>query len=205
MHTPQRPAKVLQYQDIKETIENVPDNTDQFLFAISYANGTRVSEAMGVTAEDITWNNDFVYVRTKVLKKRTKKELWRNPPISRTKEKWLANIILSHAMPVKAKWEQNKNEEIVLGNPVPAAPKLIRYCVRTAQRRFDHYFKCTSHSFRHTRATHCIVLFGMNMHMVVDFFRVSPRASMEWAMRYGHLETKDIEKHWDKSEVKVNE
>ena len=199
----QRQATILDYELVKETILNMPDKTDQFMLAVSYANGTRVSEVIPITTSDIDFTDKFVYVYTKVLKKRKQKNVLRGPPISRTKEKWLADIILSYLAPKKAEWEQARNKALSTNSPVPPPLKLIDYGVRTAQRRFDKYFRCTAHSIRHTRATHCLNIFGMSMRMVLEFFKISPRGSGEWIMRYGHLDTKEIEKHWEQSEVNV--
>lgn len=169
-----RPPIVFSYEEIKRLILAIDDKQDQFLFATSYANGTRIHEIIGIKAGDISWTDEFVYITTPVLKKRGNIPL-RAPPIIRTKEAWLANIIIDFV--------QEKTG------------KLIHLSVRTAQRRFDKYFNCTSHSFRHTRATHCFTVLKMSSRMVAEYFRLSPRGMGQWVMTYGHLDRGDMEEH----------
>lgn len=162
------------YHELKERLQAIPDMQDRFMLAVSYANGTRVSEALAVKAEDIDVTENFVYISTPVLKKR-KGLIYRAPPISRQLEEWLAKI--------------------VVGYSAGKSGRLIGYSKRTAQRRFDQYFGCTSHSFRHTRATHCFTVLKMSSRMVAEYFKLSPRGLTDWIMRYGHLDRADIEHH----------
>lgn len=170
-----REAIAMSYRYIKQGIKAIDSPQDQFLMAVSYANGTRVSEALKVRDSDIEIKERFVYITTPVLKKRGPIVPKRAPPISRELESWLTNIIIGYS----------KGKE----------GKLIRYGKRTAQRRFDQYFGCTSHSFRHTRATHCFKHFGMTMEKVRLYFRISPRSLADWIVRYGHLDRTDLEAH----------
>jgi integrase len=71
--------------------------------------------------------------------------------------------------------------------------RLIDYGIRTAQRRFEKYFGCTSHSFRHTRATHCFRHLGFSERFIQEYFKISPTTLVEWCERYGHVNTKDLE------------
>lgn len=145
------------------------------MLAVSYANGTRVSEVVGIVSGNVNWNDEFVYITTPVLKKRYYVTPSRAPPISRKGEPWLADIIIGY---VEGK-----------------EGKLISYGKRTAQRRFDKYFDCTAHSFRHTRATHCILNLNMGMRLIADYFKLSPKGLSDWVMRYGHLDREDQEEH----------
>ena len=146
------------------------------MFAVSYANGTRISEVLGLRASDVEVGEDFIYIQTPVLKKRKwKGKMYRAPPISIKGETWLADIIAGYVGGKEG--------------------KLISYSKRTAQYRFDEYFDCTSHSFRHTRAMHCFRVLGMSMEKVGLYFRLSPRGLTDWIMRYGHLDATDLEQH----------
>jgi integrase len=64
-----RKAKVFSYEEIKAGLLSIPDQQDQFMLAASYANGTRISEVIGVKRSDVSWNPQFVYIQTPVLKK----------------------------------------------------------------------------------------------------------------------------------------
>lgn len=160
-----------EYDDIMNHILSIGDKADRFLFAVSYANGTRISEALGVRAEDIRVDKGFLFIETTVLKKR-RPGIVRAPPIWIAGEPWLA--------------------EIILGYVAGRRGRLIHYSKRTAQRRFDSCFDCTSHSFRHTRATHCFLVLGLSMEMVRLYFRLSPRGLTDWIVRYGHLDMEDL-------------
>jgi len=166
------------YKAVKEGILSISNPMDRFLFAVSYANGTRVSEALSIKASGIEANKEFVYITTPVLKKRFRQLTYRAPPISRSGEEWLADLLLGY---IKGR----------TGN-------LITFSKRTAQRRFNQYFECTSHSFRHTRATHCITVLGMSMRMIAEYFKISPMALSDWVMRYGYLDRRDLETHLGK-------
>lgn len=183
----QRKPTIFSYDEVKEKLLygiTVPE--DLFMLAVSYANGTRVSEMVGIRRGDIEWNDRFLYVSTPVKKKRTDLDVRRAPPINRRYEKeyprqaepegWLADIIISYAVV----WDR---------------PLLIPYGVRTAQRRFEKYFGCTSHSFRHTRVTHCFTRLGMDMRQVTEYFRIEPRTIPDWVVRYGHLDRRALEEH----------
>ena len=165
---------VLSYNHIRDAICSICDKEDRFMLAVAYANGCRVGEIVQVVAEDIEIKGDFVYVATPVLKKRARFVPKRAPPIYRKLEGWLVDIVLGYA--------EGKQG------------RLVSYGIRTAQRRFEKYFECTSHSFRHTRATHCFTLFGMSMREVAEFFMISEKALADWCMRYGHLERSALEK-----------
>lgn len=171
----QRGPIAFSYSDIKNRLTSMPNTEDRLLFAVSYANGTRVAEAITVKAEDIDITEEFVYITTPVLKKRGETVPKRSPPISRRLEPWLADIII----------------EGVEGKE----GRLIKYSKRTAQRRFEKYFECISHSFRHTRATHCFTVLKMSIRMVAEYFRIAPRTLSDWVMRYGHLDRRDLETH----------
>lgn len=191
-----REAMVFSYEEIKKGLLSIPDQQDQFMLAASYANGTRVGEVVGIKRSDVTWNEQFVYIETPVLKKRKKEKgmVKRAPPINRREivgdngsipEAWLANIIIGYCEgPEPA------------GCLVPRQEKtgrLIDYGVRTAQRRFEKYFHCTSHSFRHTRATHCFQYLKFGERLIQEYFRLSPRGLGDWCSRYGHLNRHDLE------------
>ena len=162
------------YSEIKDHILSIGDEMDKFMFAASYANGTRVSEVLGLRASDVVTGKDFIYIQTPVLKKR-RHDVYRAPPISIKGEYWLAKIINNYVAGKEG--------------------KLITYSKRTAQNRFNEYFDCTSHSFRHTRAMHCFRVLGMSMEKVGLYFRLSPRGLTDWVMRYGHLDSTDLEQH----------
>lgn len=162
------------YDEIRDHILSIGDKDVQFLFAVSYANGTRVSEVLGLRKGDVEITDEFVYVKTPVLKKR-RGDVYRAPPIYIKGEPWLANIIINYV----------KGRE----------GTLINYSKRTVQRRFDEYFDCTSHSFRHTRATHCFTVLGMSERLIAEYFRISPASLADWIMRYGHLIREDMQSH----------
>ena len=164
------------YIEIKNHILSISDKTDRFMFACSYGNGTRISEVLGLRTADIEIGDEFIYIQTPVLKKRNwKGKMYRAPPISIKGEAWLAEIIIDYV----------SNREGLL----------IPYSKRTAQYRFDEFFDCTSHSFRHSRAMHCFRVLGMSMEKVGLYFRLSPRGLTDWIMRYGHLDSTDLEQH----------
>lgn len=162
------------YDEIRNHLLSIGDKDMQFLFAVSYANGTRVSEVIGLRASDVEITDEFVYVKTPVLKKR-RNDVFRAPPIYIKGEPWLANIIINYVA--------NREGE------------LISYSKRSIQRKFNEYFDCTSHSFRHTRATHCFTVLGMSERLIADYFRISPASLADWIMRYGHLIREDMQSH----------
>lgn len=174
----QRAPVAFAYDEVKNMILSIGDKTDRFVLAVCYANGCRVSEVLGVRAEDIELTDEFVYIETPVLKKRKlttgKGIMKRAPPISRKGEAWLTELILDYAAGKRG--------------------SLVPYSKRTIQRRFDQYCDCTSHSFRHTRASHCLKHLGYSMEQVSMYFRLSPRGLTDWILRYGHLSMSDLEK-----------
>lgn len=180
-----REAVAFSYEEIKEGLLAINDDLDQFMLSASYANGTRVGEIIGISTGDIEATDEFVYLSTPVLKKRKPVLMHRAPPINRRYKR------TSPRQPEPEGWLA----DIVLGYTVGREGKLIGYSVRTAQRRFEKYFRCTSHSFRHTRATHCFTKLGMSMRMVADYFKIAPRTLSDWVMRYGHLDRQDLEAH----------
>lgn len=163
------------YEEIKNGLLSIPNKEDRFMLAVSYANGTRVSEVIGIKKGDIDVTDEFISIATPVKKKRGNVVPLRAPPISKKLEPWLADIIVDYV-------KENNGA-------------LISYSKRTAQRRFEKYFHCTSHSFRHTRATHCFTKLRMSMRMVAEYFRIAPVTLNDWVMRYGHLDKQDIEQH----------
>ena len=173
------------YGEIRRGLEKISNKEDQFMLAVSYANGTRVSEVVGIRASDVEVSKEFVFVITPVFKKRTGIVPHRSPPISRVGEKWLTDILVSYSKGKRG--------------------KLISYSKRTAQRRFDEYFGCTSHSFRHTRAAHCLRILGMSMMKIQVYFGLSPKGLTDWITRYGHLDREDLEEHLRKRFEKKEE
>lgn len=188
--TKQKPI-AFSYEGIKRRILAVGNKMDRFMFAVSYANGTRVSEILNLCANDIDIDEEFIYIQTPVRKKR-RNDVYRAPPISRKGEPWLAYIISNYV----------KDYEGELSEYV-----LITYSKRTAQRRFEEFFDCTSHSFRHTRVTHCFTVLGMSERLIAEYFRISPSSLGDWIMRYGHLNRKDLKAHlkqnFAKEEIKT--
>lgn len=171
----QRAPTTFTYKEIKNGILSVGNKEDRFLLSIAYGNGCRVGEITNITRGDVDWNDEFVYVTTPVLKKRYYVTPSRAPPISRKGEPWLADLIIGYV--------EGRHG------------RLISYGKRTAQRRFNQYFDCTSHSFRHSRATHCILNLNMSMRLIAEYFKLSPKGLSDWIMRYGHLDREDQEDH----------
>lgn len=175
MNPGQRKPMAFSYEEIKNGLLSIGNAEDRFMLAVSYANGTRVSEVVGLKAVDIDITEEFIYITTPVKKKRYRTELHRAPPISRKGEKWLADLIIRY---VEGK-----------------TGKLISFGVRTAQRRFNSYFGCTSHSFRHTRAMHGLTVLKLSMPKIQAYFKLSPKGLTDWIIRYGHLDREDLEQH----------
>ena len=168
-----REPVVFGYEEVRNLILSIGDRQDRFVLAVAYANGARVGELLGLKAGAVQVDTEWCLVTTPVLKKRGYVPK-RNPPISKAGEPWLYGIIASFV--------QGRDRDDVV----------IPYSKRTIQYRFEKYGGCISHSFRHTRAFHCLTELGMNMEDLLVFFGLSPRGLGHWLTVYGHMSVDNL-------------
>jgi integrase len=194
---PHRKPIVLSYVEMKDLLTNIPVDRDKLFLMIMYANGMRVKEACMIKLNDITWDDEFLYINQPVLKKRKKSYIpTRAPPIDRKKEAWLSEAIIDIVKKPKEGYliqlmEARENGE-KLDNKVGLA---WGYSKRKAQQTADKYAGTISHAFRHARVTHCLTEMHMSLRMLADFFGVSGASLGDWSVRYGHLVVDDMKEH----------
>jgi len=182
-----RPAKVYPYNDLKEIIEGIPDSLDQFLVAVTYATGGRVSEATSLSFNNFEMDGDILRITIPVKKKRrrvrdkdgnlpVKREEYsvlRAPPTSVLQEKWLVDII----------WGWVKRQRL---SPLDDRKAWLP-TIRTAQRRFVDIMDDKPHNMRHNRATHLRKHFDYDMKDLQDFFQLSDKGMLNWMRTYSHV------------------
>lgn len=181
-----RPAQVVLYSTMKEMLLAIPDERERLFFLCTYANGLRIKEACMLEFCDIQWDEKFLLIRSKVLKKRDGSQPIRNSPIPRRQEEWLTSPIIGLA-------------EKLRGGPEDHS-LIWLMTKRTAQRRADKYFGSTAHSLRHNRTSHLMQVYNFQLRDLQEFFRLQPSSVAEWQGRYGHLEKSYLRDKWEAME-----
>lgn len=159
------------YHKLQTIITNLQEEEQQ-ITALAYGTGARVSELNKITPEDITQDEQYMYISCKVLKKRTytdknKKRL----ALIRLDENWLI-------IPIKQLAEKTK----------PFSP-LVPFHRSTIFRKLKTSTGINPHSFRAIRATHLASKFRFTAHQLKQFFGWSSVAPSDF---YVSLNVDDI-------------
>lgn len=177
-----REPTIFLYSTIKDLLLGIEEPRERLVFLCAYANGLRIKEACMLQFSDIQWDDDFLMIRSRVLKKRDGTQPIRNSPISRKAETWLTEPIIE------------------LANRLRSGPEDLTtiwpFSKRTAQTRADKYFGATAHSLRHNRTSHLMTEFNYQLRDLQEFFRLEPASVAEWQGRYGHLEKSYLRDKW---------
>lgn len=165
--------ETISYDQVKETITNIPNTDDQSLAALAYATGSRVSELNKIKKEDFFQEPEgkYLFIWCIVLKKRKKGKTTRKAVV-RMDETWLVTPILN-------KVNSLSNQEEIL---FPYNRMFI----------YRHLIQSTGwnpHGFRKLRATHLRKNFGFDAYQLKDFFEWS---SIEPSGYYVKLDNKEI-------------
>jgi len=168
----EHPEKI-SYEQVKQTITNIPNLNDQCLAALAYATGSRVSELNQIKKKDFFQEPDgkYLFIWCLVLKKRKAGKTTRKAVV-RMDETWLVTPILN-------KVNALVNEEDILFD-------FNRMYI------YRHLIKVTGwnpHGFRKLRATHLRKNFGFDAYQLKDFFEWS---SIEPSGYYVKLDNKEI-------------
>jgi integrase len=178
-----RKPQLFQYAAMQELLLKVPNDRERLFFLCAYANGMRIKEAWLLSFADIQWDNDFLMIRSKILKKKDGKLPTRNSPVSRQTESWLTEPIIELAQ----RFRTGPDDQT----------RIFQLSKRTAQKRADDYFGATAHSLRHNRTSHLMIIYNYQMRDLQEFFGLEPTSIAEWQGRYGHLEKSYLRDKWN--------
>lgn len=156
---------------IKQMLITLPKR-EQTIVALAYGSGARVSELNQIVPEDITYEDNYMNISCKVLKKRKRNEKnQKRIALIRLDETWIIEPI------------QRCLKETELGKP------LVPYNRNTLYRWLIKSTGINPHGFRAIRATH-LAKKGLTAHQLKHFFgwsSISPSDS------YVRLNTDDIQ------------
>lgn len=159
------------YHKLQSIITNLPEEEQQ-IAALAYGTGSRVSELNQITPEDITQDQQYLYISCKVLKKRTYTDKNRKRlALIRLDESWLI-------IPIKQLVNQTK----------PFSP-LVPFHRATIFRKLKKSTGINPHAFRAIRATHLASKFRFTAHQLKQFFCWSSVAPSDF---YVSLNVEDI-------------
>ncbi len=156
---------------IKTIITELPPREQQIV-ALAYATGSRVSELIQITPEDITQDNNYMYISCRVLKKRKYTD---------KNKKRIALIRLDETyliIPIKQ-----------LVKETHANKPLINLHRTTVFRLLKTSTGINPHSFRAIRATHLSTVHKFTAHQLKAFFGWSSVAPSDF---YVSLNVEDI-------------
>jgi integrase len=158
-------------EKLKEIINNLPTREKQ-IAVLAYATGSRVSELNQITPEDITEDENYLYISCKVLKKRTYTEKnTKRVALIRQDETWLIISI-----------------KLLLKETKPFTP-LVPLHRATIFRILKKSTGINPHSFRAIRATHLATKFHFTAHQLKKFFGWSSVAPSDF---YVSMNVEDI-------------
>jgi integrase/recombinase XerD len=161
------------YELLQLTITNLP-KTEQQIAALAYGTGSRASELNQIKKSDITFDDKYMRITCKVLKKR--KGIESRVALIRLDEEWLVN-------PIKELILDKQDDEILL--PFHRATiwkKLVSSLILKGD-------KVNPHGLRKIRATHLATRFGFDGQKLKHFFNWS-RSDM--ADNYVKLNVDDL-------------
>ena len=165
--------ETISYDQVKETITNIPNPEDQSMAALAYATGARVSELNQIKKKDFFQEEtgQYLFIWCKVLKKRKISKVTRKA-IVRMDETWLIK-------PIMGKVSGLKNDEDIL----------FDYNRMFIYRHLVNATGWNPHGFRKLRATHLRKYFEFDAYQLKDFFEWS---SIEPSGYYVKLDNREI-------------
>lgn len=151
-----RDPETISYEQIKETISNIPNKNVKALCCLLYASGSRISEALQIQRKNLFFQTingkDYLMIRAPILKKGKSVKLPFRQAVVSMEEEWLVEPILSHAEPLL-------EDDFLFPVSRSGAYRYVR-----------KFVGFNPHGFRKLRATHLVVKYKFTDQQLVRFF-----------------------------------